>query len=251
MSFGGKNKKYNDPVFGSNLEEKEMKRIMGHYTRNDFTSPQGRVKTRGNATTFTPNQSLDQKKTQMTTDRRLNSLVAGIPTSMDVDSLYNNPFYGSTRRMLTDPIYSQFDRDNKDLRNDLNARNLMGGSFDAYQNSLLRDERNRQLTSADDQARGVSADAYQQQYSNILAGLAGLRNDRSAAFDQMYAPAKLAMGFQSNLASPLATAGGLAGGSQQGAASFQAAQAGRPNPLLSFLSQTAGSVAKAYTGMPG
>lgn len=90
--------------------------------------------------------------------------------SFDVNDFYNNPFYNTTRNMYRRPIQDQQEADNKELMNQLNARNQTGSSYDAYQNYLQNKRYDTLYANAEDQSRLASANAYQQMFQNELAG---------------------------------------------------------------------------------
>ena len=170
----------------------------------NYADPYGTVTHSKKATTFTPVESDIQRETRGTIDNSINSIVSQVPTEFDIDSYYNNPFYETTKRMYQRVIDQQRERDDRDLTNNLNARNQMGSSYDALARRYMAQDYNSRYDQADDQARMASANAYQQAYQNLLESLRGLSNERSTSLERAYAPAKIAMGYQSAL-SPLQT----------------------------------------------
>lgn len=155
---------------------------------------------------FTPNESQDQINARITQDSRINQLTGMIdPDSFSVEELYDNPFYEHMSRMYKRVIDQQRERDTRELDDNLNARNQMGSSYEALMRRYMNQDYATRFDQADDQARMASAQAWQQQYQNMLMGLESLSNERSKAQERMYAPAKMALGYQSAV-SPLQTA---------------------------------------------
>ena len=149
---------------------------------------------------FTPYENEHQIASRNTIDESLNNLVGQVPTEFDVESYYNNPFYDLTSRMYRRVLDRQREQDTKDLDDILNARNQLGSSYDALRRRDFDQMYADRYDQADDQARMASANAYQQAYQNILESLRGLSNERSAALERTYAPAKMALSYQQAVA---------------------------------------------------
>jgi hypothetical protein len=153
--------------------------------------------------TFTPIESQAQQQQRGMLDAGINNAISGINgMSFNVNDYYNNPFYQTTRDLYAAPIQRQYESDSRNLTNSLNARGQIGSSYDAYRNNQLMQNRDNSLNQADQQARLASAQAYQTNYQNALSKLTGLSNERSAALERTYAPAKIATNYQQAI-SPL------------------------------------------------
>lgn len=120
----------------------------------------------------------------------------------DINDYYNNPFYATASEQYKAPVLRQYQQDQNELANNLNARNQMGSSYDALMNRNLMQQRDFQLNQADDQARTASASAYQQQHQSLINSLTTALGGKSTLLDQIYAPAKIALNYQGAL-SPL------------------------------------------------
>lgn len=165
-----------------------------------YSDPFGSLDPTGGETKFTPNESQTQIETRNNIDSQIGNLVNQTPDSFSVEDYYNNPFYETTKRMYQRTIDQERERDTKNLNDSLNARNQLGSSYDALMNRYLNQDYNSRYDQADDQSRMASANAYQQSFQNALETLRGLSNERSAQLDRAYAPAKIAMGYQSSIA---------------------------------------------------
>jgi len=164
-------------------------------------------------------------------------LVQGIPTQTSLAELVNGPMYESTRKMLRRPIEEQKVEDEKELTNQLSARNQLGSSYDALMRNNFAKRYDNMFAQADEQSRGASVNYHTQMLNNVLNSIAGLGNRRSQAIEEYFAPAKLAMGYQQAL-SPL----------QQTAAAHYS---GRKTPfenLMSLWGTNAQVLASAYGG---
>lgn len=165
-----------------------------------YSDPYGSIKDN----VFTPVQSQDQLNTQNTTYSKLNDLVGNVPTSTSAADLYNNPFYEGLAGYYNSAIDTQEGRDKTSLSNNLNARGLAGGSYDAYSNSLLNQDYGQRRANAEIQARTGSADAYNTQLNNGLNSITTLRNDASNAMNNTYKPLTAGLAYQGAI-SPLQT----------------------------------------------
>lgn len=239
MGLSGAKKKDN------NVNKSTEKAVAAVQPRN-YSDPFGSVVNTKKQTTFTPTENQFQIDTRNTIDESINNMVGQVPTEFDVESYYNNPFYETTKRMYQRAIDQQKEKDDLDLTNNLNARNQMGSSYDALARRYMAQDYNSRYDQADDQARMASANAYQQAYQNLLEGMRGLSNERSAALERTYAPVKIAMGYQ-NAVAPL----------QQAAANAYMGQgqyyANRPTMTDRFFQygQMSADMAKAIAGMAG
>jgi hypothetical protein len=122
--------------------------------------------------------------------------------NLTVDDLFNNKFRGAAEDLYTRPIFSQYERDERDMANNLNARGLSGGSYDAMMRNQLMRQRDGQLSDARNQSIFASADAYQQLIAqlaqraqmaqgygnNLLSMQGGSLNNRAILLDQIYRP---------------------------------------------------------------
>lgn len=166
-----------------------------------FNSPFGGVNIWDKDITFTPgwgdNTGIkDQMQAHAT---KLPALLNSIPTEMSVNDLYNNPFYESTKNILKAPVERQRQQEMNVLRSNLNARNQIGSSYDALQHHFANQRYDDAFRGIEDQARNASANAFQQAFGNKLNALAAIRGDQGAMMEQVYAPVKLAMGYQGAL----------------------------------------------------
>ncbi len=167
-----------------------------------YYDPYGSLAVNNKAKTinYTPNESGAQVDTRNTIDENINSIIHQMPKSFDVNDYYNNPFYDTTRQMYRRSIDQDRERDYKELQNNLNARNQVGSSYDALMQRYLGQDYGTRYDQADDQSRLASANAYQQAYQNMIAGLGSLSNERSAQLERSYAPAKIAAAYQGTIA---------------------------------------------------
>lgn len=163
----------------------------------DFTQEMGSFK-------YMPRYSGVQNKTNKREDRGILNAVNSLNKNyrnFSVNDYFNNPFFGSTFNQLMRPIETQRQQEEKQLTDMLNARGQMGSSYDALLRRDMGQRYDNLLTDATNQARQVSADAYQQQFQNALAQLAGLRNDRNAALNAAYMPMQTGAGIMQALMS--------------------------------------------------
>lgn len=160
----------------------------GTFRPTEFKSPFGEVVTNDGKTYLRPNISNDQRGLLGLQNNKLLGYTQSLPNSFSVNDYYDNPFFKSTLRLLKRPIDDQYDIDKRDLSNNLNARNQTGGSYDALQNYFLGRRYDQQYGDATDKARGVSAQAFQQQFQNNLAGLGAIRDDRNSLLAELYQP---------------------------------------------------------------
>lgn len=163
---------------------------------------------------FTPNMSDDQKQSLSTGQAKVNQMIQGIPNQMDADSLFNNPFYETLSSAYKRSLDERLEEDTKELDNNLNARGLIGGSYDAMTRSLMKKDYNKQYLEGEGQARTGSADIYMQAYLNSLNGLDTLQNQLLKQQAFIYKPLDAALGNQTTM-NPLQTAqAGLYGNMQ-------------------------------------
>lgn len=148
---------------------------------------------------FTPNISSSTQAGLNNFDSTIGQMSGQLNKPFDINDYYNNPFYATASEQYKAPVMRQYQQDQTDLANNLNARNQMGSSYDALMNRNLMQQRDFQLNQADDQARTASASAYQQQYQNLLNSISAATSGKSSLLDQIYAPAKLALGYQGAL----------------------------------------------------
>ncbi len=221
-------------------------------TPYSYTDPFGsvNVNSKTKLTTFNPNESGLQADTRNTIDQSINNIVGQIPTSFDVNTYYNNPFYDTTRSMYRRTIDQDRERDYKTLQDNLNARNQIGSSYDALAQRYFNQDYGTRYDQADDQARIASANAYQQAYQNMLESLRGLSNERSSQLERTYTPAKIAAGYQSAVA-PLQNSQAAA---YNGLANYygnQPTNLDRYMQLYGLVNDSAQQAAKAFAGGGG
>ena len=145
---------------------------------------------------YTPYLTGDQLSTRNNQLGKINDITANIPTKMSASDLFNNEFYSPLSSMYKSAIDSQYDIDKRTLTNELNARNQVGGSYDALKNYYLNRDYGTRYQTAESQARLGAADAYTQAYQNQLAGLSALRGDLMNAQNMAYQPMQMYLGYQ-------------------------------------------------------
>lgn len=145
---------------------------------------------------FTPTETPEQANTRNTTIGKLDSMVSNVPTSITANDLFNNPFYQTYWQGAKSNIDNQRALDTKQLDNDLNARNQMGGSYDALRRYYQDQNYGQQYTNANMLARESAANNYLKAYQSSLQGIDALRTDQARALDMLYMPAKMATGYQ-------------------------------------------------------
>lgn len=118
-------------------------------------------------------------------DNKLLNVTRGIPTATNMNEAFNNPF-AKTLQTLNRQSYAENQRT---LDNDLNAKGLVGGSYDISSKREL----GRRRTEGDLQARMAGFDAFSQNLNNQLQTLGALRQDKSQGLDQYYTPLKYAL----------------------------------------------------------
>lgn len=137
-------------------------------------------------------------------NKAINSISGQIPTSFNVEDMYNNPFYSTMADEYKAPVNRQYEQDSNDLTANLGAKNQLGSSYDALMRKNLQQQRDFQLNQADDQARLGSANAYQQQFTNGLNALNTANNAKTQTMQQLYMPFNAYQGYQGAV-SPLQT----------------------------------------------
>ncbi|MBY0404865.1 MAG: hypothetical protein K2X66_13275 [Cyanobacteria bacterium] len=187
---------------GSNSQSNQS--IQRALQPTNFYSPYGSVTSAGNSVYFQPNATETDRQIQSAQSGKILDAINSLPTVYDVNAAFNNPFYQSTQALLTAPLIERKAQEVTGLNNDLNAKNQIGSSFDAYSKDLLNRRYDQQFNQADLEARQASSDAYNQQIGNTLSVLRGLRNDQSQAQENALEPIRLASQYQSTL-TPLST----------------------------------------------
>lgn len=190
---------------GSQKSNSNSKKVNQATKPMNFSSPWGSVTSSKSGISFNPVQSADQLATQGLTDSKILGVIQGLPTTYDVNAAYNNPYFDTVASLYKRDIDSQRAQDTREFERNLNARNQIGSSYEAYYRNLMEKDYGGRYADANDKARLASSDAYNQSINQGLNVLAGLRNDRNSALDAAMAPFKLAMGYQSAL-TPLQTA---------------------------------------------
>lgn len=149
---------------------------------------------------FEPKESSQDIQARGLIDQKMLGMLEDMPEDFTVESFYDNPFYENTRSMYRRAIDRDRDRDQKQLTDNLNARNQMGSSYDALMQRYMNQDYNDRYDQADDAARGASANAYQQAFQNAMNTFQALGGEESRARELYYAPAKMALGYQSAVA---------------------------------------------------
>lgn len=212
-----------------------------------YTDPFGTFKSGKTQNVFKPNITPDIQSGLDQFGGAIGNLSGQLDQPFDVNSYYNNPFYSTVSEQYRAPILRQYQQDSTDLDNSLNARNQIGSSYDALMRRNLGQQRDFQLNQADDQARLASANAYQQAFQNLLASLGTALGGRGQLQDQIYAPAKIAMGYQQAL-NPLQTAqAGIYGN----AMSQYLSRPTSTDRIMQFYNTTAQSAGQAAGAMYG
>jgi hypothetical protein len=176
--------------------EKAQKKASDSLNPKGYRDPYGTFKNG----VYTPNLTEGMKAGINNFDTAIGNVSGQIPQSFSINDYYNNPFYETTAELYKAPVLRQYQQDVTALDNSLNARNQLGGSYDATRRRSLDQQRDFQLNQADDQSRLASANAYQQNFSNIMSSLNAALTGRGQLLDQVYAPAKLALGYQQAVA---------------------------------------------------
>lgn len=165
--------------------------------RIGFYSPFGTVKTNKGVTSFSRGKSqIRQARSYMGAagNKGINA-IQSLPNQFDVNAMYNNPFYDSVRGQLYRSIDQRRGEQSHELDNDLNAKGLLGGSYDAQMRKNFNQDFNNQYTNADDLARQYSADAYNTSISNALNTANTLSGVRGQEMQNFYYPAQMGSTF--------------------------------------------------------
>lgn len=145
---------------------------------------------------YTPNLNSDQISTRDNTLGKIDSIVAWMPTELSANDLFNNDFYQPLNNMYKGAIDSQYEKDKRELDNQLNARNQIGGSYDALKNYYMNKDYGSRYQNAQSQSRLGAADAWTQAFQNSVAGLGALRGDAMNAQNMAYQPMQMYLGYQ-------------------------------------------------------
>lgn len=215
----------------------------GTFRPQEYISPFGDVVHNDGKTYLRPNIDQSQQDLMGLQNQKLLNYTKQLPDSFSVNDYYNNPFYDSTYSQLRRPIDTQYDIDKRDLSNNLNARNQTGGSYDALQNYYLGRRYDSQYADAADKARSASAQAYQQQYQNNLAGLDAVRADRTNLLNELNLPLQNWATVQQGVTGAKSQLANYTLGQQQLAAQRQQNQ-------LNFLASIYGSAVNAAKPTP-
>lgn len=175
----------------------KSKKVKSALTPMGFSSPFGTLTYGKRGSTYTPNLSGNYWDAFNTAEYKMANAAKSLPDSVSAEDIYNNPFYDSTVQLLSNPINRQYSQDMTDLNNELGARNQLGSSYDALMRRNMMQGRDYNLNQAQLQARGTSADAYNNAINQALAIMAGTGNLRGNLMEQAFAPAKMAAGLQS------------------------------------------------------
>lgn len=200
---------------GANKREKQadknLQKGLAQLKPTSYTDPFGTFRDG----TFTPNLNAYQNQALDDSFSGISAGISALQKPFTVDDYYNNPFYDSTAQMLEAPIQRQYQQDRKALDDNLNARNQIGSSFDAYSRYLQDQGRDYNLNQARLQARSASADAFNQSYQNQLAGLDALMRSLLGQQQYIYQPMNMALAYQNSQAPLQQTAAGLYGNQAQ------------------------------------
>lgn len=214
-SFGGSKDKKADAIF------KQAQSSMGQNgTPYSFDILGGKTSAKKGKVSYKRKLNANERKQRALANTKLVDVLSNLPTAFDPQSTFDNPFYGTANGLMQDAIDRQYQDDSKKLQNDLNARNQIGSSYDAYSRFLMDQNYNNRRDDASKNARMMAADEYHRGIQDLFGALSGLRNERSAQYNMQLLPFQLATGYQ-NAVTPLQTAmiganSGLAGQRMQG-----------------------------------
>lgn len=177
---------------------KSTKSAIAALTPKSYSDPFGSF----NNGAFAPNINAEQQMALNNTQAGLRRASGELVKPFNINDYYNNPFRENTYQMLANPINQQFQQDLSNLDDQLNARGLVGGSYDGLMKKNLLTNRNNNLQQANLQGIAASADAYNQSYNNNLNALGALGNSALQQQQYIYQPMNAAMNYQ-NAMSPL------------------------------------------------
>lgn len=165
-----------------------------------FFSPLGNLRQGGGRTVFEPSETGKGILGNVGLASGVSGdILSNLPVTFRAEDAFNNPFFESTSALLKNPIRRERESAERELSNQLTARNQLGGSFEA----LTRDKFNKRfddrLTQADNQARLFSFDANNQQLRNALAALQSAQQVQNVGISDVFAPAQLGIANQSAL----------------------------------------------------
>jgi hypothetical protein len=120
--------------------------------------------------------------------------------------LYQNPYIGAAQAALTAPVQRQFNTDQYNLANQLNATNQGGGSYAALAQNLLEQNRDANLQQANYQGlqEGVNSGLQglqlaqsqnQNSYNDLYNTLNGYNNLQNSIQQRIYTPATALLGY--------------------------------------------------------
>lgn len=226
-----------------NQANKSIKKGVAATQGKSYSDPFGSF----NNGVFNPNLNAEQQMAMNNTQAGLRRASGELVKPFDIDSYYNNPFRDNTYQMLANPINRQFEEDLGNMDDQLNARGLMGGSYDALMKKNLLNNRNNNLQQANLQGISASADAYNQSYNNNLNAIGALGNSALQQQQYIYQPMNMAMNYQNAMA-PLQQAQAGLYGSQQNY--FQNKKTGLDNAMAMYAAsaEAAAKFAGAYAG---
>lgn len=156
---------------------------------------------------YSPNQSPTQLATQNSLDQGVNNYANQL-SNYDLNP-FNSDIYKNTLAQLQAPVNRQYDQDLLSLQNNLNAKGLTGGSYDAYAHNLASQNHDYNLL----QQQAPALQAYQQNFQNANTGLQGLTQARTAGLQQQYMPFNAYTAYQGAV-NPLQTTAANAYGQQ-------------------------------------
>lgn len=190
----------NGKAFGSKQKQAGINAATGQavnaVTPKSYSDPYGSFN--GETGSYSPNQTATQLDTRNTLDTGINN-AANQLSSYSMNPL-DSQVYKSTLDQLQAPVNRQYQQDQLSLQDNLNAKGLTGGSYDAYSHNLASQNHDYNLL----QQQAPAMQAYNSTYQNALAGLQGLGGAQGQQTAQYYQPFDNYIRYQSAL-NPLQT----------------------------------------------
>jgi len=118
----------------------------------------------------------------------------------DLQSAINNPYTTQLYQTQMGPIAYNAQQEQSQLTNDLNAKNLNGGSYAALKGNQLTQDYNLASQGAENQALTGGMNAYNQQIANQLNALGGIQNAYNSQYSAATGPFTQGTQYQSSLA---------------------------------------------------
>lgn len=180
--------------------EANTKKAVAALQPKSYSDPYGKFD--GVTGQYTPILTDAQKQTRETGLNKINAITSAINPTPTVDDLFNNDYYNVYSKYYNDVIDTDYQKNYKQIQDNLAARNQLGSSYDALVNKDLAKVTSSNRLAAEAQARGDSANYYTQNLTNQLNTLQGLRGDLINAQNMEYQPFQNYLGYQ-NAVSPL------------------------------------------------